>query len=215
MLVALSVMLSWLAVFSSVTYAGTMKPHPYKAVYFTFDDGPSQRYTPQILDILKREHVKATFFVVGYRCDDFPGLVRRIRKEGHEIGNHGYTHQYFVTSVEPFFRSDVLKADASIFHACGLKPVYYRPPGGIFNHDEQLMLKSMGHRLALWSVDSRDWSTNNKETIVRNVESKVHPGSVVLFHDGVSNSRYTVEALPILIHHYKQLGYQFRTLDLS
>lgn len=194
-------------------FAQTVSQRP-KIVYFTFDDGPSERYTPLVLDILRREGVKATFFVVGYRCDEFPQLVKRIRQEGHEIGNHGYTHQYFTASIEPTFKMDVLRADKSIIHACGWRPIYYRPPGGVYNHEEQLVLHTMGHRLALWTVDSKDWKATSKDVILRNVEARIQPGSVVLFHDGVSSSRFTVEALPTLIHRYKHLGYQFKALPL-
>src|SRR5579875_1164815 len=125
-----------------------------KNVYLTFDDGPSKFYTPQILNILYREHVKATFFVLGYRSEEFPTTIRRMHVEGHEIGNHGYYHQYIVNKSKSWLESDVSKADAAIRAACGVKPIYFRPPGGIINPEDLEIVQKMGHPIALWTVDT-------------------------------------------------------------
>lgn len=181
-------------------------------VYLTFDDGPSERYTPAILDILKREHVHATFFVLGQRVEQFPRISKRVILEGHEIGNHGFGHDFLREKEPTFVLSDVNRADSAIASVTGQRPRYYRPPGGIISPMERSSIQQMGHPIALWSVDSQDWMTASKEKIVAKVMSEVRPGSIILMHDGVSNSKYTAQALPIIIHRLRAQGYQFRTL---
>ena len=188
-----------------------------KVLYLTFDDGPSMRYTPQILDILKREHVQATFFVVGYRCNQLPHIIKRIHLEGHEIGNHGYSHVYWSEVAQESEKRehlirDILETDRAIEHTAGIRVEYYRPPGGLVDKGETEIVHKLGHRLVLWSVDSLDWNATDAKSIIQNVEQRAGPGSIVLFHDGVSSSRYTVLALPELIKYYRHLGYRFEAL---
>lgn len=183
-----------------------------KVAYLTFDDGPSQLYTPQILKELKQSHVKSTFFVLGFRCELFPAIVRRIHLDGHEIGNHGYYHQFIVHQTDEFVKSDVKKTDTAVFNACGVRPLFYRPPGGKIEINEVKVVQSMGHPIKLWTVDSKDWKANSTQFIIKNVEEHIRPGAIILFHDGVSNSRYTVQALPKIIKDLKNQGYIFKTL---
>lgn len=189
-------------------------PASEKVLYLTFDDGPSQRYTPKILDILKRDKVPATFFVVGYRCEEFPQLVRRIRMEGHEIGNHGYAHYYFVHQTEAVKR-DVQQADEVIRHACGVAPLLYRPPGGILDEGEARAIYQLGHPIVFWTVDSEDWKTTSEKVIYDHVVRQGVSGSVILLHDGVSNSRYTTQALPRIIREFRLKGYVFKVLPIE
>ncbi|MDI9259044.1 polysaccharide deacetylase family protein [Alicyclobacillus sendaiensis] len=200
-----------IALFSApVTYAAPSKPA--KVVYLTFDDGPSQRYTPKLLDILRSQHISATFFVVGYRCEQFPDIVRRIQREGHEIGNHGFAH------LDPKKRTldevllDVRKTDVAVVKACGTRPLYYRPPYGSIDAQEIDGVHRLGHPIALWTVDSMDWKAKSAKAIVNQVERHTRPGSIILFHDGISSSRYTVEAMPRIIRDFRRDGYTFKTL---
>ncbi|MCL6443522.1 MAG: polysaccharide deacetylase family protein [Alicyclobacillus sp.] len=186
-----------------------------KVVYFTFDDGPSERYTPQVLDILGRYGVPATFFVLGNRCQAHPELVRRMFREGHEIGSHGYDHRFILHQSAKEISREVRMADEAIYRACGAKPVYYRPPGGLAKQSERSTVEKLGHPIAMWTVDSNDWRATSAESIIRTVERDVRPGAIVLFHDGVSGSRYTVQALPKLIRDFRRQGYQFRRLPLK
>jgi len=184
----------------------------HKILYLTFDDGPSQRYTPQVLNILKREHVHATFFVLGFRCDEFPELVSRIHTEGHEIGNHGYYHRFIIGQSRTELESDLLRTDQAVFHACGIKPKYFRPPGGKSEESLSVEAAHLGHPVRLWTVDSEDWKAPNAKTIIHNVTRSIQPNSVILLHDGVSNSRFTVQALVEIIQFCKKAGYEFRVL---
>ncbi|RIV21081.1 polysaccharide deacetylase family protein [Alicyclobacillaceae bacterium I2511] len=183
-----------------------------KALYLTFDDGPSERYTPLVLNILRQQHVHATFFVVGTRCEHYPGLAKRILREGHEIGNHSYSHHYFANASRQTVFADTLRADRAIIHVTGHKPYYYRPPGGIMAVGEVQAVRSLGHPIMLWTVDSLDWRAATEQEIIKNVRRGTQPGAIILFHDGVSSSRYTVSALPKIIRYYKAQGYQFRRL---
>ncbi len=184
-------------------------------VYLTFDDGPSERYTPRILDILKSEHIHATFFVLGFRSEMFPQTMKRIHKEGHEIGNHGFYHTKLTGKPTSFVMMDIAKADNAITAACGVKPFYFRPPGGILDTTEWETVRNMGHKVILWTVDTEDWKANSEKTIIENVRSKVKPGSIILLHDGVSGSYYTTLALPHVIHYLKSCGYSFDVLPTT
>lgn len=183
-----------------------------RVLYLTFDDGPSTAYTPQILNALCREHVHATFFVLGYRCRELPAITRRIMREGHEIGNHGYDHRDLAHAPESVIKSEIRMADSAIVAVTGQKPLYYRPTYGGIDRREIPVITKMGHPVVFWTVDSLDWKAKSAETIVQNVERNAGPRSIVLFHDGISQSRLTAQALPTIIHYYKARGYVFRVL---
>ncbi|WP_054970391.1 polysaccharide deacetylase family protein [Alicyclobacillus ferrooxydans] len=183
-----------------------------KVIYFTFDDGPGAVYTPQILNVLRRERIHATFFVLGYRCKALPDIVRRMQREGHEIGSHGYDHRNLAHASIPVVKSEITLADSAIVKAVGHKPLYYRPPFGAIDRTEIPVIQRMGHRVRFWTVDSADWKATSAASIVQNVERSAGPGSVVLFHDGLNASRFTIRALPVLIRYYKSRGYRFATL---
>lgn len=201
--------------FSPCTSVPASTTLPDKVVYFTFDDGPSRTYTPQVLNLLRNEHVKATFFLVGSRCTEEPNLVRRIVAEGHEVGNHGYTHQFITNESLTTLQSEVKRTDDAIYRASGLKPVYFRPPGGLFRVTELATLHALGHRTVLWTVDSRDWHATAADPIVENVVEHVKPGAVVLFHDGLTPTKFTIAALPVIISTLRHQGYHFDILPVA
>lgn len=187
-----------------------------KVLYLTFDDGPGAIYTPQVLDVLEQEHVQATFFVLGYRCIEFPGLIHRIQHDHDEIGNHGYDHRDLSKQPATVLQREVKKADDAIFKVSGEKPLYYRPAYGGVKREELPTIRDMGHSVMFWTVDSLDWQAHSASDIVRNVEKNAKPGSIILFHDGINNSRLTIQALPTIISHYRAQGYEFQTLpDLT
>jgi peptidoglycan-N-acetylglucosamine deacetylase len=186
-----------------------------KRVYLTFDDGPSERYTPVILDILRREHIHATFFVLGFRTEMYPKTARRIHIEGHEIGNHGFYHTHLTGKSTNFIMMDVAKADTAITAVCGVKPFYFRPPGGLLDPPDWKTVRKMGYHVALWTVDTEDWKARNEKTIIDSVINKTKPGSIILMHDGVSGSFYTTIALPKIIHYLKAQGYIFEVLPTN
>ncbi|SDW29959.1 Peptidoglycan/xylan/chitin deacetylase, PgdA/CDA1 family [Alicyclobacillus hesperidum] len=203
---------SWFCI-PATTNAQT-PPTNEKVLYLTFDDGPSERYTPKLLDVLRESKTPATFFVLGHRCEQFPAIVRRMEREGHELGNHGFTHTDPAKQAVTTMTRDIEMADSAIIRACGKKPVYYRPPYGSIKPDEIAYVHRLGHPIALWTVDSEDWKAESSRSIVERVEQEAHPGSIILFHDGISTSRYTVEAIPTIIKDYKAKGYIFRTLPV-
>lgn len=184
----------------------------WNVVYLTFDDGPSLLYTPQILAVLRREGVHATFFVLGSRVTAFPRITKRIAADGNEIGNHGFQHDYPSRKDAAWLVSDIRKTDGAIRQIIGARPVYYRPPGGMITPVEIATIQSLGHPLALWTVDARDWDATTPQQITEEVLKHARPGSIILMHDGVSQSRFTAVALPTIIHQLRRRGYQFATL---
>jgi peptidoglycan/xylan/chitin deacetylase (PgdA/CDA1 family) len=183
-----------------------------KTVYLTFDDGPDPACTPLILDILRKEHVKATFFVLGYRSEQFPYIVRRMHSEGHEIGNHGYYHTFIVHKSKQWVESDINLADAAVLTACGVKPKYFRPPGGILSEADVQLVKKTGHTIAMWTLDTNDWKVKSASSIIAAVSNQARPNAIILMHDGVPSSRYTVQALPTIIEHLRSSGYTLAVL---
>lgn len=183
-----------------------------KQVALTFDDVPDPRFTPQVLKILKREGVKATFFVVGSRAKKHPDLVRKIHKDGHIIGNHSYTHQQFKKHTLAEFQSEILRTEKVIQNIVGYRPRLIRPPYGDINEAQVRWAKRHSYRVVNWNVDSLDWKGLDKEKVKQNVLETVGPGSIVLQHAGGGNGTDlsgTIEALPEIIRELKAKGYQF------
>lgn len=187
-----------------------------KLVALTFDDGPDDVYTPAILDILKQKQVRATFFTIGNRMEQYPEVTRRIIEEGHLIGNHTYTHPNTGKPMGEQLRIELERTEA-VLAKFNVSPSYlFRPPYGALTVPAALEVANMGYRLALWSIDSLDWRGLSKEEVLNNVLPQVTPGCVVLMHSAGGPGEDlsgTVLALPEIIDYLKQQGYTFVTID--
>lgn len=179
-------------------------------VAMTFDDGPSQ-YTPKILDILEREHVPATFFVVGKNVAGREAVLQRMLADGNMIGNHSFTH-VSLAKADAAAQAQIDDTQDAISAATGFTPCLLRPPYGRVT--KRLLGALQDRRLTgtLWSVNPRDFTTPGTTTIVRRVLKGVKPGAIVLDHDGGGNRSQTVAALPRIIKALKARGYRFVTV---
>lgn len=187
-----------------------------RRIALTFDDVPDPRFTPQVLDALRRKNVKATFFVVGTRAKKHPDLVRRIHKEGHDIGNHSYNHPDFSKLSLYRVREQIGRAEKIIANIVGFRPKLIRPPYGEIMPSQLEWAKKMGYTVVNWDVDSSDWRQLRSETIFRNVIRSVRPGSIVLMHAGGGegqNLNGTVQAIPKLIDWLRAHNYEPVTLS--
>lgn len=180
-----------------------------KIAALTFDDGPDPIDTPDILDILKEKEVRATFFVLGKAARSNPALLKRLIKEGHEIGNHGFNHDY----KQRHLVEEMNQTDQAVFAATGSHTYFYRPPGGIVSKTQLETTKKNGHIVTLWSVDSKDWRNPGVRQIVDNVTKNVFPGSIILLHDGGYQRTQTVKSLGPIIDALKARGYRLVTLS--
>jgi peptidoglycan/xylan/chitin deacetylase (PgdA/CDA1 family) len=189
-----------------------------KAVALTFDDGPGNS-TSAVLDILKRHNAKATFFVIGKNAQANPDLIRRMIREGNEIGNHSYSHSIKLAYDSPSsIKREIDTTSAIIKRLTGLKPTDFRPPHGWRTPWTLRTCHQLGYETVLWTLDSQDWLHLPRERICSNVFKKVKPGAIILMHDRLNigedhGMEATVEALPSIIDSLSQLGYTFVTID--
>ncbi|WP_019421304.1 polysaccharide deacetylase [Paenibacillus sp. OSY-SE] len=189
-----------------------------KVIYLTFDDGPSI-HTSDVLDILDKENIKGTFFVLGQQAERNPKLVERIVKEGHAIGNHSYNHEY-KTLYSDFrnFWNQIKRTGQIVEKIIGYEPVLVRAPGGtIMNFDKQYfeLMDKAGYLVYDWHVDSADSKRRGvpaREIVQAIKKGALLPETVVLMHDGVGHDE-TVKALPDIIAFYKSKGYTFDVLS--
>ncbi len=189
-------------------------------VALTFDDGPSPIYTPQILDVLREKGVKATFFLVGKHVEKYPDVAKRIVDEGHEIGNHTYSHRDLVPATRATVVKEIKKAEKAIETICGVKPVLFRPPRGVYSNAVRKIILKEGYTIILWSVSTQDWRLVKPSFILKRIKKFCRPGSIILFHDSGAlikpegGSRgHTVEALPQVIDWLKSNGFQITTVS--
>ncbi|SMO36560.1 polysaccharide deacetylase family protein [Melghirimyces algeriensis] len=190
-------------------------PRNRNEVALTFDDGPDQRFTPQVLDVLKKHRVKATFFLMGSRVKALPEVTRRIRDEGHVIGNHTYWHPNLPKESVERMDWEVRETEKSIQQATGDRPRFFRAPYGEMDEKRLRRLRDMGYYITGWSVDSLDWRQLPTEEIKHNVLSNTHPGSIILFHSGghwTQDLSTMVEALDEIIPRLKADGIRFVTV---
>lgn len=180
-----------------------------KVIALTFDDGPDPLYTGYILDVLKEKEVKATFFVLGENAKNNPDLLKRIREEGHEIANHGYSHNYSPSK----FVNELIRTEEVIYELLQEHTFYYRPPGGLVSDPVLAAVKEQGYVLTLWSIDSKDWQNPGPAQIVQNVVKSSFPGGIILLHDGGEKREQTIQALGPLIDRLREQGYDFVTLS--
>lgn len=177
-------------------------------VALTFDDGPDHIYTPQILDVLAKANVKATFFVVGHMVQKYPHIIRRIHYAGHDIANHTWAHYRLDEMSEHQIQLQMAET-TKILDSVGVPMAsYFRPPGGRYNNYVVMAAKDQNMKVVMWDVNAADYkkmdgSLPSTRTTVQRVISRVQPGSIILMH----NSVVAVQALPKIIDQLKQDDY--------
>lgn len=184
-----------------------------KVVALTFDDGPVKGQTDRVLNVLKREEVPATFFFVGSYAKTQPDLVRRTKREGHQIANHTYSHPKLTGRSGSFVRKEIVQGNQALKSITGSNTQWFRPPYGALDATAWQELQEFNQKVVLWDVDPSDWRRPGVDAIVDNVVSSVQPGSVVLLHDGGGDRRQTIKALPLIIEKLRDEGYIFVTLE--
>ena len=184
-----------------------------KRIFLTFDDGPNEPYTSQILDVLKKFQATASFFVCGENVEYYPSVAKRIVREGHVIGSHSYSHSRLLTYMG-LLSEEIEKTQRVIQKITGIETFFFRPPWGISTPWIKRYLKDHGFKLILWDIDSPDWKKSSVSDIIQNVMGKSKPNSVVLFHDGKKTNHQsdrsdTLNALPHIIEKLRADGYVF------
>lgn len=189
-------------------------PSAGKCICLTFDDGPDERYTAKILDILKSYGVKATFFVIGANAEKSKDLLRREIAEGHEIGIHTYTHKKMSALGTSALKAEI-EMTARLIKDEGFTPRLFRAPGGEIWFDGIDLANSMGYTVVMWSwrTDTRDWAGESAESISDTVLKNLRGGDVVLMHDYNYSVSHTPEALGHIIPSLLRQGYRFVTVS--
>jgi peptidoglycan-N-acetylglucosamine deacetylase len=182
-----------------------------KVIALTFDDGPWKGSTEKILDILKQDNIKATFFVVGQVLQEYPDLGKKIVTDGHVIANHTWHHWYHQMSPQ-IAANEIDRTTDLIYKVTGVKTNLFRPPGGIMHNGVAAYARNRKYGIIMWSSDSNDYSRPPIPRLVSNVMREARPGGIVLMHDGGGNRSNTVAALPQIISNFKKQGYKFVTI---
>ena len=215
---ALSVLLIYASVFPVQSSDMPQKPeYVYSShmndgnkIALTFDYGPHHVYTPLILDILKEYNVHATFFLIGENAERNPDLVRRILREGHEIGNHTYLHKNLKEHTSGGIYEEIAMAEDVILRIADQKTKLLRPPGGLYDKLVCETAHRLDYDIILWTVDTLDWKHPTAEEIVSKVESSIQCGDIILCHDFIGGAPSpTPEAMKKLIPDLLAQGFEF------
>ena len=210
----------------------TVLPRPYrldqygshpKRIALTFDDGPDPQWTPNILDVLKQKNAKAAFFLIGLQAEKYPGIAQRIYREGHEIGNHTFTHPDISNIRKSYMKVELNLAERLFASRLGVKPLLFRPPYSIDQEPDTAdqvrpleIAQQMGYITVGDKIDPHDWQDPPATQIAANVMAHLPPcepddmrcGNIVLLHDGGGNRTQTLRALPLIIDGLRQRGYE-------
>src|SRR5436190_10543605 len=194
---------------SSITFNSVHVDGPYIAM--TFDDGPSAMLTQKLLDLLAAHHIKATFFVIGENVAEHPEIVARAAREGHEIGNHSWSHPNFGKMSDESVRRQLWQTDDAIKNAIGKRPTIMRPPyGSITAREKHWIHDELGYQIILWDVDPNDWKRPGPAVVRNRILKQTRPGSIVLSHDIHPG---TVEAMPSTFDELEAKGFKFVTVS--
>jgi peptidoglycan/xylan/chitin deacetylase (PgdA/CDA1 family) len=205
----------------------TQGPSYERVVALTFDDGPNPPYTTQILDVLEKEHVHATFFLVGRAVAAYPDVVRREIHDGDAIGNHTWEHRHLIVMTRTQIHKSLQRTSDAIYHASGMRPNLMRPPFGARDWSVMQVAQKLGYTVVMWSVPlARDWEYPPPGTIARRVLPNVTDGSIIVLHDGnrgelcakwqlpprVCDRSSDIEATKMIVETLKREGYRFVTI---
>ncbi len=194
---------------AGVTFSRVLVSGNYIAI--TFDDGPHPQNTPRLLDMLRARNVKATFFVIGRSVDLYPQIVRRTVAEGHEIGNHTYTHRLLSKLPDSEVRTEFTRCHDAVARAAGVQMRVMRPPyGGLLQRQREMAHAEFGYPTILWSVDPLDWKRPGPSVVTSRILSGTTPGGIVLAHDLHAQ---TVDAMPATLDGLLRRGFKFVTVS--
>ncbi len=191
-------------------------PATTNRVALTFDDGPDPRFTEQVLDILAENNVPATFFVMGSRAIAYPEIVQRMVADGHIVGNHTYFHPNLVKEGDlATLEREVTRTEDTLQEIIGYRTRLFRAPYGFLYNELVEKIAELNYSIIVWSVDSLDWQEDPPAVIAGNVLDNVHPGAIILMHDGGdwdADRTNTIESLREIIPRLKEQGYEFVTV---
>lgn len=185
-------------------------------IALTFDDGPNEPYTSQVLEVLRANDIRATFFLVGKRVEQSPDSARAIVGAGHAIGNHSYGHPDMAWQSTAAVEREVEYGEAAIAAATGKRPRIFRPPFGSIYPVMLREIEHLGYTVIQWSLAARDWRRPGAKRIAHRILSRAHNGAIILLHDGNGtrggDRSQTVEAIKVIIPELKRRGFQFVTV---
>jgi peptidoglycan/xylan/chitin deacetylase (PgdA/CDA1 family) len=180
-------------------------------VALTFDDGPSAKLTPKLLDLLDAHHIKATFFLIGQNVAAHPEIAARAARDGHEIGNHSWSHPNLGKMSDDAVRRELQKTDDVILSATGNRPALMRPPyGSITARQKKWINQDFGYKIITWDVDPLDWKRPGPAVVCNRIVRNTRAGSIILAHDIHPG---TIEAMPATIDQLEAKGFKFVTVS--
>lgn len=186
-------------------------PSDARRIAITFDDGPADQYTPEVLDVLAQHGVAAAFFCIGKNISGREALLRRMQAEGHLVGNHSFSHHtWFDLFSTRRMSADLARMDEAVLSALGMKPRLFRPPYGVTNPNLARAIRRGGYTPIGWNVRSLDTVIDDPIKLLNRVTAGLTPGAIVLFHD---TSVATLEMLPGFITAARAAGFDFIRLD--
>lgn len=184
-----------------------------KIVALTADDGPDPRYTPLVLKILKEHNVKATFFVVGHSVEKYPELAAAYLAEGHELGNHSFSHAHLERLPINLVKQEISEGNQAIEQVMGQKVKWFRPPRKRYTKEILQAVYEEQLQTALWTVCLENRQAPTAQEMANRVLQRVRPGGIILFHEGVLDREKTMEALPLVLTGLAKQGYKVVTLS--
>lgn len=192
----------------------TSENRDLRQVAITFDDGPDKKYTRQILDILKDNNIKATFFCVGVNIIKNPNVLKNIAEEGHVIGNHSWSHKVLTKLSKEDILKEIVRTEKQIEELTGGYTPIFRPPYGSCNNEMIELAGARGYKCVNWSVDTKDWSGIPTDSIMKKVRKELGPGGIILLHCSGEGSAMegTIKVLPEIIGYVRSMGYEFVTV---
>ena len=192
-----------------ITFNSVHVDQPYIAM--TFDDGPHATLTPKLLDMLAARRLKATFFIIGKNAAEYPEIMKRIVREGHELANHSWSHPNLAKMSDEAVRAQMQKTDDAIEAAAGKRTALMRPPyGSITPRQKQWIHDEFGYKTIIWDVDPFDWRRPGAGVIRDRIVTQTQPGSIILAHDIHPG---TIEAMPATFDQLTAKGFKFATVS--
>ncbi len=182
-----------------------------KRVVLTFDDGPHPKQTLQILDLLDRYQIKATFFMIGVNVKHYPQVAAEVAARGHEIGNHTDTHSHAIRLDDALLKSEISLCEREVLQQTGKQCKLFRPPEGALTDSMRSTIKNMGYVNVLWTLDTRDWAHTQPEQISEYIIKNAKNGDIILMHDYIGYNSPTLLALELFVPELLAQGFTFVT----